>query len=990
MEDAALVEPPDFSNGTLSAAHGPGDPGRRGVGWVVVPAEGELNGVLLERDRELERIARCLQRARQGHGSALVVEGPAGIGKTVLLAAARDAAGREGFRVLRARGAELEQEFAFGVVRQLFEAVVAGASGQARAGLLDGPPGVAARLLGLPGGGDHIPGGAPVVPDPSFAALHGLYWLCANLAAERPLALVVDDAHWADGASLRFLAFLLPRLEELPAAVLLGARPAEAGQSQELLAALTMDPVTEVVTVAPLTPSGVARLVAAGLGVEPEPPFATACWEATGGTPFLVRTLIEALREERIAPVTSSAAKVQNIATATLGRWAMLRLAHLGPDAARLARAVAVLERAELDQAARMAGLEPLDGASAADLLVRAGVLNEAPLSFAHPLLRAAVYREIAVAERAEAHRRAARLLAEAHSSPARVAEHLLATTPAGDDWVVEQLRAAAAEATARGAPESAAAYLRRAVTEPPSAEVEGGMLLELGAAEFSAGQLGWHDHLEEAVEAAGDDPARTAAALLFANALRFHHGLAEAIRVCDGVSARLDSRDAEAHLTLEAMSVLCGLLYDSTAPSVADRARALLFEATERVVPRQALAVAAFVAAMANEPADQVADLARRAIAAGARPLPEPGDPPWFQSAVIALNCAERCDEAQVLLDAAVIEAQTAANGMILPAVLAHRAWLALRRGDLTAAEADARALRDAPGRSPPLLYALMAAGVVVEVLVERGDLDGAERALGPLAAELPGTSLPATILRHARGRLLFAQRRFGEALDDFRAVGEIATGGLAISPCWLPWRSDAALAALAFGDPDTARGLSDEELELARAFGASRALGVALRAAGLVAGGQLGQALLGEAIEVLAGPDTRLEQARALADLGALLRRSNHRVEARHLLRQAIDAAYRVGATALARRAETELRATGAKPRRVLLSGLEALTASERRIAELAAEGHTNREIAQTLFVTARTVEGHLTNVFNKLDVNARTALPAALAAPTQAVRA
>jgi DNA-binding CsgD family transcriptional regulator len=957
---------------------------------LVTSAKGERHGLLLERDRELERIGRCLQRAHQGHGGALVVEGPPGIGKTVLLAAARDAAGEEGFRVLRARGAELEREFAFGVVRQLVEPVVAGASQEERAWLLDGPPGVAARLLGLPGLGVGLPGGTPLAPDPSFAVLHGLYWLCANLAAERPLALVVDDAHWADGASLRFLAFLLPRLEELAAAVLLAGRPAEAGQSQELLAALTMDPATEVVTVAPLTTRGVATLVAAGLGVEPEPRFAAACWEATGGTPFLVHTLVEALREEGVAPVTSSAAKVQNIATATLGRWAMLRLARLGSDAAGLARAVAILERAELDQAARLAGLAPFDVATAVQLLVRAGVLDEAPLCFAHPILRAAVYREMAVTERAEAHGRAARLLAEAHASPARVAEHLLATAPAGDAWVVEQLRAAAWEATARGAPESGATYLRRALTEPPPPEVRADLLLELGVAEFNAGQPGWHDHLEEAVEAAADDTTRTAAALVFANALRFHHGLAEAVEVCDGVAAHLDSRDAEARLTLEAMAVLCGLLYNSTAPSVADRARALLFEATGRAVPRQALAVAAFAAALANQPADQVADLARRAIAAGSRPLPEPGDPPWFQSAVIALNCAERYGEAQVLLDAAVIEAQAAANGMILPAVLAHRAWLALRRGDLTAAEADAQALRDAPGRSPPLLYALMAAGVLVEVLVERDDLDGAVRALGPQAADLSGMSLTASILRHASGRLLFAQHRFGAALGDFRAAGEIATGGLAISPCWLPWRSEAALAALAIGEPDTARGLSDEELELARAFGAPRALGVALRAAGLVAGGARGEALLREAIEVFAGPDTRLEQARALADLGALLRRRNQRGEARHPLRQAVDAAYRLGAAALARRAETELRATGAKPRRVLLSGLEALTASERRIAELAAEGLTNREIAQTLFVTARTVEGHLTNVFTKLDVKARTALPAALAAPTQAVRA
>jgi DNA-binding CsgD family transcriptional regulator len=782
----------------------------------------------------------------------------------------------------------------------------------------------------------------------------------------------------------------LPRLEELHAALLLGARPAEAGHSQELLAALMMDPATEVVTVAPLTTRGVATLVAAGLGVEPEPRFAAACWEATGGTPFLIRTLVEALREERIAPVSASTGKLQEVATATLGRWAMLRLVRLGPDAARLARAVAILERAELDQAARLAGLAPLVAARAVQLLVRAGVLDEAPLCFVHPVLRSAVYREIAVAERAEAHGRAARLLAEAQTSPARVAEHLLATVPAGDGWTVEQLRGAAREAAARGAPESGAAYLRRALAEPPSPEVEVGVLLELGLAEFSAGQPDWHDHLQVAVESAGDDTTRIAAALLFANALGWHQRLAEAVEVCDRVAARLDSRNAEGHLVLEAMAVARGLIDATTAPSLVDRARVLLVRARERSAPSTVLAAAAFVAALANQPADQVADLARRAIAPDPRPLPERGDPASFPGAVSALYCAERYGEAQALLDAAVTEAQAAANGMILPAILAQRARLALRRGDLTAAEADARAMLDASGRSPPLVNDRLATAVLVEVLVERGDLEAAKGAFGSLAANVAGTSLTAPVLRYARGRLLFAQRRFGEALGEFRAAGESAIGGLALSPCWLPWRSEAALAALAFGDSDTARRLSREELELARAFGAPRALGVALRAAGLVAGGQRGQALLREAVEVLAGPDTRLEQARALADLGALLRRSNHRVEARQLLRQAVDAAHHLGAGALARQAETELRATGAKPRRVLLSGLEALTASERRIAELAAEGLTNREIAQTLFVTARTVEGHLTNVFNKLDVQARTALPAALAAPTRAVRA
>jgi DNA-binding CsgD family transcriptional regulator len=952
-----------------------------------------LGGSLLERVRELERIRGFLGRAREGHGGALVVEGPAGIGKTVLLAAGLEVAASEGFRVLRARGAELEREFAFGVVRQLVEPVVAGASEEEQAWLLEGPPGVAAQLLGL---GGSVAAGALVAPDPSFAVLHGLYWLCVNLAAKGPLVLVVDDAHWADSASLRFLAFLLPRLEELHVAVLLAARPAESGDSRGLLATLMVDPATEVVTVAPLSTSGVATLVAAGLGVTPEAEFAASCWEATGGTPFLVRTLVEALRDEHITPVAASAASVQNVATATLDRWAMLRLLRLGPNAIRLARAVAVLERAELDQVARLAGLAVPDAARAADLLVRAGVLDEAPLGFAHPLLRRAVYRDIAINERAEAHGRAARLLAKAHDGPARVAEHLLATVPASDGWTVQQLRAAAREAAARGAPESAAPYLRRALSESSPPEVEGGMLLDLGLAEFSAGQLGWYDHLKEAVDAASGDATRIAAALLFANALRWQERTAEAIEVCDGVAARLHG-NPEGRLALEAMAVVCGVLDATTTPAVADRALALLERARRQSVPGQCLAAAAYVAALVNEPADQVADLVLRSLAAGTQPRPGPGDPPWLPggafrhpSAVVTLLWAERYDAAQALADAAVAEAQASANGMVLPAVMAQRAWLALRRGDLTAAEADARALLEAPGPPAPPILRNRATSVLVDVLVERGDLDEAERALEPAAADLAGTGVTAHVLRHSRGRVRFAQRRFGEALGDFRAAGAITIGGLAPSPCYLPWRSDAALAVLALGEPDAAQQLSDEEVELARAFGAPRALGVALRAAGLVVGGDRGEALLREAIAVLAGPDTRLEHARAQADLGAALCRRNHRADARDLLRKAIDTAHHLGAAALARQAETDLRATGAKPRRVWLTGLEALTASERRIAELAADGLTNREIAQTLFVTDRTVEGHLTNVFTKLGVRNRTLLPAALATPTQATRA
>ena len=205
---------------------------------------------LLERNEELARIESALADARTGRGRFLVIEGPAGIGKTALLAAARTAAAEGGMRVIRSRATEMETNFAFGVVRQLFEPPLAEASELERADLLQAAAGVAAGLLGLPGA-PPADGSPSSGVDPSFAILHGLYWLCANLAAAGPLCVVVDDAHWADAPSLRYLAFLLTRLEELDIALVVATRPPEAGADAELLAAVTTDPSAEVIRLPP-------------------------------------------------------------------------------------------------------------------------------------------------------------------------------------------------------------------------------------------------------------------------------------------------------------------------------------------------------------------------------------------------------------------------------------------------------------------------------------------------------------------------------------------------------------------------------------------------------------------------------------------------------------------------------------------------------------------------------------------------------------------
>jgi predicted ATPase len=249
------------------------------------PPRTTVGGLLLERDDELARIESALAEARKGRGRFVVIEGPAGIGKTALLAATRSAATNSGMRVLRSRGTELERDFAFGVVRQLFEPALADLSELDRptAGPLGG-------LIGAPAA-DRPP---PSEVDPALAILHSLYWLCANLAAAEPLCLVVDDAHWADASSLRYLVFLLTRIEELNVALVVATRPREAGSDPRLLATATTDPSAEVIRLRPLTGAAVAELVESGLGDVPDPVFAATCLLATRGLPFLVRELVDA------------------------------------------------------------------------------------------------------------------------------------------------------------------------------------------------------------------------------------------------------------------------------------------------------------------------------------------------------------------------------------------------------------------------------------------------------------------------------------------------------------------------------------------------------------------------------------------------------------------------------------------------------------------------------------------------------------------------
>jgi DNA-binding CsgD family transcriptional regulator len=304
---------------------------------------------LLERDTALGRIDQRLRDAIAGGGSLLVVEGPAGIGKTRLVLEA-ERHGRElGLTTLSARGAELERDFAYGLVRQLFEAPLVAASPPERAELLAGAAGHAARLFGVAAAQEDV---ADALLDPSFAILHGLYWLSANLARRTPLLLCVDDVHWADQASLRFLHYLGRRLQELPIAVVAAARPARSANGSPLLAALAADPSAEILELAPLSQRAVAELLRLSFGTEVEQDFAVACHEVTGGVPFLLRELIRAVAGQGIEPTAAASSRVAGLAPRAVSHSVVRRLSGLSaPARLEYARAVA-----DLGAALRRAG----------------------------------------------------------------------------------------------------------------------------------------------------------------------------------------------------------------------------------------------------------------------------------------------------------------------------------------------------------------------------------------------------------------------------------------------------------------------------------------------------------------------------------------------------------------------------------------------------------------------------------------------------------
>ena len=929
---------------------------------------------LLEREQQLALVELLLTGARDGQGVLLLFEGSPGIGKSRLLTAACDSAENLGLDVLTARGGELERDFSYGVVRQLFETRLVSCSDDERERLFAGAAHLALPLFRI-----GMAGGWPArADDASHTMLHGLFWLTANLVElGRPLLLAVDDIHWCDSPSLRFVSYLARRLEGLSVAIAACVRTGEPDVDETVIDILQSEPLATVVRPGPLSPEAVAQFLRGRFDSDPEDEFVQTVHSSTAGNPFLLNELVHAVIAEQITPTASAVSRVRELGPESLSRFVLQRLRRLGQEAGALARAVAILgEEPDPQLAAALAELNHDAAAVSAAELARADILrSRGPLAFVHPVLRAAVYADLSEAERERGHERAAELLLESGAPTQRIGAHLLHVPPRARGWVVATLREAAERASDEGAADVASSYLRRALEEPPEPQLRADVLFELGSAELRSGSPEALGHLREAHELVRGEPPSAEVALALASAhFADHIDLFEAADGLQRTIEGLDPSDAALTQRLEAELIMWARFDNRLYPMARERlARIADRTNDDSLGGRFLMVVVASELARAGESPERARELVQTALAGGLLLA----DDSW-QGYVVAVAVLLSLDE----LDAAVrlySELVELARAQGSPTAFAHassfRAFALFRRGDLPEAEADFRVGLNGP-RPLGFTYAHLA-----EVLAERGEHEEAVQTFELARMSEDEHTWQTASLRAPRAGLRIANGELREGLADLLAAGESMQSFGIRNPSYSAWRSQAALAMLRLGDRAEARRLVGEEIELARQWATPRPLGVALRAAGLVAGGDEGVQLLRDSVDVLATSQAQLERAKSFTELGAALRRDNQRAEGRRYLEEGLDIARHCGAFLLAERAHDELLATGARPRRLVRSGIDSLTPSELRVARMATEGQTNREIAQALFVTPKTVETHLSHVYRKLGIQARSQLTGAM---------
>jgi DNA-binding CsgD family transcriptional regulator/tetratricopeptide (TPR) repeat protein len=922
---------------------------------------------LFEQQAMLADLLSDAPTAESGIPGLVMIEGAAGLGKSTLAGAFAGEASRElpEALVLRARCDALERDFPFGVVRQLFEPLVAEWPEELAECMFSGPAEPATQVF------SSIPcvGPANGLGDTPRTVLHALFRLTLRIAAAGPLVLIVDDVHVADPPSLRWLRYLLRKATRSRILVVLTVRT---DQQDGCLGILDPGPGYRTIRLERFTDKQVIDVLKDRLPVRASPELLECCARLTGGNPLLVRALITSMSVGLPAASLAASLSLAELPTQVVARFARFvdaclatQPTHVREFAAGLAVLCSAADGTEVAEVADLVGLDQHLGADAEDQLRELGLLAARDVRWAHPLICKCVLAELAPDLRERLHHKAAEQLRDAGADPERVGAHLLHVPGPRGPWVAAVLAAAAADAAIRGASESAARFLARALDESLSEPDRLRTELDLGLAEAVHRPAAAGGRLMAILDRL-DDPAQQArAAEVLADVLLREARLDEAGETLSRLAALAapDQRGTARWLSALRLAGQALQPWDETLLRELGQAEATLSASPQTPGDRALKAVLAAIAV--NAPgwaAERVAELAEFALARGVHDIPAL----TVQHAVRALAAAGEIKQAVGYCDDAVLHARRAGLVLGLVTLLDARARIALQKGDPD----EALKLHEESMVNLPIehwgTFRTMPLATRLAIFTERGDLDAA----GLLAADLQragdDTQLP---IECAFARA--AQGRTREALNLVLACQDLSPDKHAL----------AARLFAELGEGEAAKESAQRSWDLASSWGTARAIGVALRARAEAESGPAAISLLSRSAAILDTPDTRLELAKSLLRLGETQAINGQRADARCTFHAAMAEAEGCAARGIADAARAGLREVGARPRARAVTGVDALTPSERRVVERASAGETNRDIAAALHLTLRTVETHLSAAYRKLRISGRDELSGVL---------
>ncbi|HEU5333238.1 MAG TPA: AAA family ATPase [Actinocrinis sp.] len=912
---------------------------------------------LIEREEALATLARLCDEAAAGHGSAVVVAGAAAVGKTALLDRAAARALGAGALVLTATASAAEHGLPMAVLAQfLLGAQV--------------PRDARERLADLISAGGPAPQAAPGEP------LSGLdvrlaERLCAEfagLAGKRAVVLVVDDAHHADDASAAYLAYLVRRIRDARIMVLLGHRASSRPAARDLRLDVLRQPHGHDVALRPLSEAGAARFAAARLGPDAEQ-AAAECFALTGGNPLLLQAVVE---DFAAADGCEPPAAGEHYAAAVLSC-----VRRSAPIAMRAARAVAVLGSGPVD---RLLALDPPSAQAAVRELEAAGLLRDG--RFRHPCARTAVLADLEPDDREDLYLRAAEL-GHADGLPAEiVAERLYAARRAPAPWAVPVLEEAARQALAEGRVAIAIEYLRFAcelcVDQARRAKLE----TTLVRAEWRVNPNVPAHRLADLLEAVHAGHLGGSDTVVLAKALLWHGRFAEAAEALTTLDASSEKAGPETAAELRATRPWLRSSYAPLMefiPAAADHPEAAR-DASATETRRRIDAANALDCVLTDGPSQWAVGEAERILRATRL---ETMGMDTAESALLALVYAEHPHRAAPWCDALIDGARTREAPGRRARLRAIRSEIAVRLGDLPGAErhaAEALEIMPASGWGVCLGSCL---GSLITALTAMGRQDEAARTVNlPVPAAMLQSRFGLHYLR-ARGRWQLATGDLDGARADFEHCGELMRRWELDVPGLIPWRTDVAETLLARGERGPARRLLEDQLSRCEEKSSPRTWGSATRLFAAAAEPRHRPALLHQATNALQASGDRYLLAVALADLTAAYRELGQPHRARVVGRRAWAIAVECGAEPLSRALAAHAGPAESEP----TTTLAALSDAERRVVDLVAVGHTNREIARRLYVTPSTVEQHLTHAYRKLNVSCRADLVVALCARPEA---